>query len=145
MYLWRYSKAKEDLERACGEGIFVATLVPLRRKGSTHVGTAYTYTQGIPTIVPDSEWVILVGKKKGFSLKKRKQEVEVMSARTFVELLAEYVKPYEWPDPRVRIIGPESAQKAGKITSNIDRTLQRSEFDAVEGDAFVDIKLPTSG
>lgn len=144
VYLWRYGKAKEDLERACGEEIFVPRLVPVRRQESTHVGTAFTYTQGIPMIVPDSEWVILIRKKKGFSFKKRGQEVEVISAQTFVELLADYVKPYEWPDLRVRIIGPESAQQAGKIASNIDHTLLRSEFDFVERDAFVDIQLPTS-
>jgi hypothetical protein len=143
VYLWRYSKAKEDLERACGEEIFVPSLVPVRRQRSTHVGTAFTYTQGIPLIVPDSEWVILVRKKKGFSFKKREQEVQVISGQTFVELLADYIKPYVWPDPRVRIIGPESAEEAGRIAGNIERTLQRSDFDVVERDAFVDIQIPT--
>src|SRR5579862_3624679 len=123
LYLWQYSKAKEDLERACGEDILVPSLVPVRRQGSTHVGTAFTYTQDIPMIVPDSEWVLLVRNKKGFSSKKRDQEVAVVSAQTFVELLGDYIKPYEWPALRVRIIGRESAQKAGNITSNIDHTL----------------------
>jgi len=145
LYLWRYSKAKQDLKRASGEEMFVPTLVPIRKKGSTQVGAAFTYTQGIPTIVPESEWVILVRKKKGFSLRKRAQEVNVISARTFVELLTDYIKPYEWPEFRVRMIAPESAQKVGEISRNIDRTLPRSEFDVVERDAFVDIPLPTSG
>jgi hypothetical protein len=42
------------------------------------------------------------------------------------------------------MIAPESAQKVGEITSNIDRTLPQSEFDVVERDAFVDIQLPAS-
>jgi hypothetical protein len=46
LYLWRYNKAKEDLERACGEEIFVPRLVPVRRRGSTQAGTAFTYSEG---------------------------------------------------------------------------------------------------
>jgi hypothetical protein len=96
-------------------------------------------------IVPESDCVILVREKKGFSLKKRAQEVNVISTRTFVELLTDYIKPYEWPEFRVRMIAPESAQKAGEISNHIDRTLPRSEFDVVGRDGFVDIQLPTSG
>src|SRR5262249_16806767 len=139
LYLWRYSKAKQDLEKACGEDIFVPNLVPIQRKGSTHIGAAFTYTQGIPMIVPESECVILVTKKRGFSLRKKAQEVNVISAQTFVELLADCIRPYHWPELHVRIIALESAQKAAEITSKIDRTLPRSEFDVIERDAFVDI------
>ena len=32
-------------------------LVPVRRKGDSRVGRAFTYTQGLPMIVPESEWV----------------------------------------------------------------------------------------
>jgi hypothetical protein len=43
----------------------------------------------------------------------------------------------------VRIIAPDSAEKAGNLMNKIERTLPRSEFDVVERDAFVDIQLPT--
>jgi hypothetical protein len=92
-------------------------------------------------IVPDSEWVILVMKKTGFALKKRKHEIAVISARTFVEVLADYIKPYDWPEPHVRIIGAEFAEEAGKIVRNIERALPRAEFDVIERDAFVDIQI----
>jgi len=144
VYLWRYSKAKEDLERACGEEIFVPRLVPFRRRGSTQAGTAFTYSEGLPMIVPDSEWVILIMKKKGLSFNKRGQKIAVISARTFVEVLADYIKPYDYPEPQVRIIGAEFAEAAGKIVRNIERTLPRAEFDVIERDAFVDIQIPTS-
>jgi len=144
VYLWRYTKAKPDLERACGEDMFVPRLVPIQRKGSRQVGAAFTYTQGIPMIVPESEWVILVRKNRRFSLKKKAQEITVINARTFAELLAGCIRPYDWPELNVQMITPESAQKAAEITSKIDRTLPRSEFDVIEKDAFVDIQLPAS-
>jgi len=143
LYLWQYGRAKEDLERACGEDVFVPQLVPMRKKGLAHVGAVFTYTQGIPMLVPESEWVILVRKKKGFSIRKRTDEISVISGRTFVELLADFISPYEWQEPRMRIIAPESAEKAGNLVNKIEHTLPRSEFDVVERDAFVDIQLPT--
>jgi len=42
----------------------------------------------------------------------------------------------------VQIIGPESAEKAGKIISSIDHTLSRSEFEVMGKNSFVDIELP---
>jgi hypothetical protein len=142
LYLWRYKKAKENLEEKCGEEVFVPDLVPVRRKGDSRVGRAFTYTQGLPMIVPESEWVFIVGAKKGFFRAKEKQEVAVISAEIFRELPPGYIQPFQWPDPSVRIIGPGSAEGVGKIIFSIDRTMSRSEFDVIGTDSFVDIELP---
>jgi hypothetical protein len=143
-YLWRYQKAKEDLERACGEAVFVPSLVPVQRKGEKIAGRAITYTQGLPMIVPECEWVFLVRPKKGLFRSKKDPDVDAISGETFREVLASYVKPFHSQQPAVQIINPDLAEKAGKAIRAIDRTLPRSEFEVVGMDSFVDIDLPSA-
>jgi hypothetical protein len=116
LYLWRYKKAKENLEEKCGEEVFVPDLVPVRRKGDSRVGRAFTYTQGL---MPESEWVFIVGAKKGFFRAKEKQEVAVISAETFRELPLGYIQPFQWPDPGVRIIGLNPPKEWAKSFSQL--------------------------
>jgi hypothetical protein len=142
LYLWRYREAKEDLERACGDEIYVPHLVPVHRKGTTKVGRAVTCTQGVPIIIPEAEWVIIVRAKKRFYRPKEKHEVSVISAETFHELLRGHIKAFQWPDPPVQVISSESTEKVGRILQSIDSMLARSEFEVIGADAFIDIELP---
>jgi hypothetical protein len=142
LYLWKYMKAKEDLETTCGEEIFVPNLVPVRRKRSTKVGRAVTCTQGVPMIVPESEWVFIVRGGKRFFRPRDKHEAAVISAETFRELLVGYIKPFQWSDPAVQVIGAESIERVGKIIQSIDHILPRAELEIIGTDSFVDIELP---
>ena len=143
-YLWRYGNAKDDLQRTCGEGIFVPTLVPVQRKGDTRAGRAIAYTEGLPTIVPECEWVFIVRRKRGFRLRRPRKEHEVaaISAETFRGKLEGYIRPFPWQDPEVQIIYSDSAEKAGRVIAAVDHTLSQSEFDVIGTDSFVDIDLP---
>ncbi|HWY53050.1 MAG TPA: hypothetical protein VNZ03_01215 [Terriglobales bacterium] len=140
LYLWRYGKAKEDLERTCGEGVFVPSLVPVQRKGDMKAGRATVYTEGLPTIIPECEWVFIVRRKKAFF--RSKKDVAAISGQTFREVLTGHIKSFHWQDPNVQIIDTESAEKAGKMISAIDHTLPRSEFEVIGTDSYVDIELP---
>lgn len=142
-YLWRYVKGKEDLQRSCGEAVFVPSLVPVQRKGDTRALRATIYTQGLPTIVPECEWVFIVRRRKGLFRSKKEQEVAAISVETFRELLAGYMKPFAWQGLQVQIISPEVAENAGKIIGAIERTVSRAEFEIIGMDSFVDIDLPT--
>jgi hypothetical protein len=144
LYLWRYGIAKEDLERACGEEVFVPGLVPVHRKGETKAGVATVYTESLPTIVPQCQWVFIVRRKRTFFRSKQGHDVAAISFETFREMLVGYLKPFHWQDLSVEIIGPELAEEAGKIIRAIDRTLPRSEFEVIGADSFVDINLPST-
>ena len=143
MYLWRYGMAKGDLERVCGEEIFVPNLVPLHRKGSTLVERGFTCTQGVPMIVPDGEWVFVVrGGEQGLFHRQQKREVGVISVETFRGVLRDCVQPYEWSGLELGILRAESLAKAGKRLQSIDHMLDRSEVELTRTDSFVDIQLP---
>ena len=142
LYLWRYGKSKAELERTCGEGVFVPSLVPAQRKGETNAGRFTAYTESLPTILPECEWVCIVRRKTGFFRLKEKHDVSVISSETFREVLGTYLKPFQWENPIVQIISPEFAEKAGKVIHSIEHTLSRTEFEVIGTDSFVDIELP---
>ena len=66
LYLWRFRMAKKKLKLICGEELYVPHLTPVHQKDSKVVSRAFTCTQGVPTMVPESEWVFIVRGKKGF-------------------------------------------------------------------------------
>jgi len=142
LYLWQYGKSKAELEKTCGEGVFVPSLVPVQRKGETRAGRFTVYTESLPTVLPECEWVCIVKKNTGFFRLKKKHDVSVISGETFREVLGTYLKPFQWENPIVQIISPELAEKAGKVIHSIEHTLSRTEFEVIGTDSFVDIELP---
>lgn len=140
--LWRFDRAKEKLKQICGEEIFVPRLVPIHRKGSKSVGRAFTCTESVPTVVPESEWVFVVPAKNGLFRPKKKSEVGVISSETFQELLRQQIEPFDFPDTRLQVIRPQSVRKVGRLLASLDRMLNRAEFEILSKDSFVDIELP---
>jgi len=141
-YLWLYGKSKAELERTCGEGVFVPSLVPAQRKGEPKAGRFTVYTESLPTIIPECEWVCIVRRKTGFFRLKEKHDVSVISSETFREVLGTYLKPFQWENPTVQIIRSEFAEKAGAVVHSIEHTLSRTEFEVIGTDSFVDIEFP---
>src|SRR5277367_5058457 len=142
LYLWRFGIAKAKLKLICGEDLYVPRLAPVHQKDSKVVSRAFTCTQGVPTIVPESEWVYIVRGKKSFFKPKEKPEVGVISRESFNELFDRYIEPFEFSETGVRVIRPESVKKVGNLLKSLEGMLERSEFDVVGTDSFVDIELP---
>jgi len=144
MYLWRYQSVRQGLQRACGEDVFAPNLVPMHLKDNRLVERGFTFTHGVPTIVPDAEWVFVVLQdKSGIFHRQRKQKVGVISIETFRAILRDCVQPYEPPELNLRIIPPNSITEADKRIRSIERMLDRSEFVVVGYDSFVDVELPS--
>lgn len=142
LYLWRFRMAKKKLKLICGEELYVPHLTPVHQKDSKVVSRAFTCTQGVPTMVPESEWVFIVRGKKGFFKPREKPEVGVISRETFNELLDGYIEPFQFSETPVRVIRPDSVKKVGNLLKSLERMLERSEFEVVGADSFIDIELP---
>lgn len=142
LYLWRFRMAKEKLKLICGEELYLPRLAPVHQKDSKVVSRAFTCTQGVPTIVPESEWVFVVRGKKSFFKPKGKPEVGVISRETFNELLERYIEPFEFSETEVQVIRSGSVKKVGDILSSLEHMLPQSEFETIGTDSFVDIELP---
>ena len=93
-------------------------------------------------IVPECEWVFRVRRKKGLFRAKQEHEVSTVSAESFLETLANQIRPFHWENLRVQVISPEFAEQAGKMMHKVEATLPRSDFEVVGMDSFVDIDLP---
>jgi hypothetical protein len=116
-------------------------LFPVQKKGDKRAYRASVYTEGLPTIVPECEWVFVVRQKKRLFRSKGEPEVTAISVDTFHAALAGCISPFRW-QPDVQLISPESAEKAGKMIQAVERSLPRSEFEVLGMDSFVDIDLP---
>ncbi len=142
IYLWSYLKQKKALESVFDAGdVFVPTLVPARKKDRHEVATAVVITQGVPTIVPQSNWVIVVRGKRGFFKSSKQSEVGVISRVTFEELFGQHCTKFEW-EPPVRLISPEHALLIAKKFHGVDFSFTRDDFEIVGLDGFVDVDLP---
>jgi len=145
LYLWKYAREKKRLEEGCGEDVFVPTLSPVCRQGTTDVDTAVICTEGIPMIMPASDWVIVVRDKKGLFRSKKDKDVGVISREAFNALVGSHLRDFDWEDDMVvQIIQPDSAEPVAKILSSIDRTLERDEFEVLARDSFVDVEPPVT-
>lgn len=139
LYMWKYLKALERLQDLCGEDVFVPKLVPLSNEG-TVVDTGFVCTQGIPTLLPDSDWVLVVrNAKRIFRVKKEEKEVGILARRTFNELVGQHTKSFESGEVATRIIDPESVQRVGRVLGSVEHMMDRSEFKIVAYDSFVDV------
>jgi hypothetical protein len=140
MYRWRYSRRKKHLQTKCGKDIFVPTLSPVRRTGSTLAELAFVCTLGVPCLVPTSDWVFIVRERKAHFWSGKETEVGVVSARKFRDLVACHLESFD-SDLSLDLFSP-------KLTSDVMRLLQtcefefpRDEFAVLALDEFVDIEV----
>jgi hypothetical protein len=142
LYQWNFDRARARLQQTCGEEVFVPRLVPVHRNGHKSVGRAFTCTQSVPTVLPDSEWVFIVREKSSFWRREKKSEVGVVSRETFDELLRQYIEPFDLPDVAVQVIRPRSTEKVAKLLASLEQMWDRSHLTVLAKDSFVDIELP---
>lgn len=138
LYLWRYNSNKKSIEHKYSEELYTPSLVPVFRKGSKLVERAFTCTQGVPTVVPDSEWVFLVRGKKGVFGLKKKAEVGVVSRQTFDEVFRGCISELEDEVPPLKQIRHENVEKVSQLLASFKRMLPRADLEISGLDAFVD-------
>lgn len=141
MYRWNYAKNKKSLEATCGEQIFVPTLSPIRRTGSGHAQLAFAYTQGVPCLVPDADWVLVVRKKKTHFWSAAESEVGVLSASRFRELAAESLRRFDSNGLSMRILPPECSSRVSKVIQTCEFEFPKQEFEVLAPDGFVDTEI----
>jgi hypothetical protein len=139
LFTWRYRLAMQQLESLCGDEVLVPQLVVVRRLDALDLGTAFVYSEGVPTIVPDSDWVFVVGNRR--SIFHSKDEVWALSSPTFRELAKPFLERVEWEGPILHVIKPESVDGLDKMLSRCESRVARKEFDVVAPDSFVDAEL----
>ena len=138
LYMWKYLRIREKLQDLCGEDVFVPKLVPVSHE-STTVNPGFVCTQGIPTLLPNSDWVIVMREKKSlFRLKDKEKEVGILARRTFDELVGKHFQKFDSAEFAAPIIGPESVEQVGRALKAVDM-LDRNEFKILAYDSFVDV------
>ena len=140
LYMWKYLRARKRLQDVCGEEVFVPKLVPISHAGTT-VDTGFVCTQGIPTLLPVSDWVIVVREKKNslFGANDGEKDVGVLARRTFNEVVGRHFEKFEGEEFVAQIIGPESVQDVARVLKSVEHIMDRNEFKIAAYDSFVDV------
>jgi hypothetical protein len=140
MYKWNYSKERKNLQRKYGEGIFVPTLSPVRRIGSNRGELAFVCTQGVPCLVPTSDWVFIGRDRKAHFWSGKQSEIGVISARRFRELVADRLESIDL-DLSLHLLPPKLTREVGGLLEGCEFEFPREEFEVLPPDGFVDIEL----
>jgi hypothetical protein len=141
MYRWNYSNKKKDLQRKCGDQIFVPTLSPIRRRGSSQAQLAFVYTQDVPCLVPIFDWVLVVRKKGAHFWSATHSEVGILSARRFRELVSEHLKNFDSNEDSLQVLSPRATSDLNKRIRTCEFEYPKEEFEVLAPDGFVDIEI----
>jgi hypothetical protein len=140
-YRWNYSIKKKELQRKCGDQIFVPTLSPIRRRGSSEAQLAFAYTQNVPCLVPDSDWVLLVRNKKAHLWSTAHSEVGILSARRFRELVSGHLETFDSNEDSLQVLSPKATSGVNKHIQNCEFEYPKEEFEVLAPDGFVDVEI----
>jgi hypothetical protein len=138
LYRWNYSKDKKNLQATCGDQIFAPTLLPVRRVGSNHAELAFVCTQGVPCLVPISDWVFIVRQRKAHFWSGKQQEVGVVSARRFRGLVSGKLEEFN-SQLSLWLLPPLATTAVNKLLQTCDFDYPKEEFEVLALDGFVDI------
>ena len=141
MYRWNYSIKKKDFQRKCGDQIFVPALSPIRRRGSSQVQLAFVYTQNVPCLVPDSDWVLVVRQKKAHVWSAAQSEVGILSARCFRELASGHMENFDSTEGSLQVLSPKATSDLNKRIRSCEFEYAKEEFEVLAPDGFVDIEM----
>lgn len=136
-YLWEYLSVKKTLQSSRAD-VFVPNIVVVQHKNGRVLGTATTCTLGIPTMIPECDWVFVAQKKKWF---RRGYDLKVLSWSTFRSVLGSLLESFVFDGPQVQLIRLESVQKVGELLSASSAELILGELKRVHSDGFVDVDL----
>jgi hypothetical protein len=140
-YRWNYSNKRKELQRKCGEQMFVPTLSPIRRRGSSQVQLAFAYTQNVPCLVPDSDWVLVVRNRKAHLWSAAQSEVGILSARRFRELVSRHLENFDSSEGSLQVLSPKATSDVNRHIQNCEFEYPKEEFEVLPPDGFVDIEI----
>lgn len=137
MYRWRYLAKKSALQT---DDIFAPGVAVVRHADSRELALAFVCTEGVPTLVPKTDWVFLVRHRKRL-FRSKTAETLVVSAGEFRDLTALHLRVFESDELDLQMIPPESADRVAKLIAKHESSLNREEFEVLAPDGFVDVDV----
>jgi hypothetical protein len=147
LYLWKYLRISEALQRKFGDDVFVPKMVVVKRHPNEPLKTAITWADGIPTVLHLCDIIIFQRiYSKGFLGIGKKEEIGVIKYDTLNKAIRQHLRTYTVKDPSVMeitVLYPNNAEKAREILMKLP--LEGFEgFEGVTMDGFVDMKPEAS-
>lgn len=136
---WRYMQRIPELQEQLAQQAFVPEIFLFQRQTEKELFTAVTWTDAIPQVFPQTDYIIIVRQKPGLLNSLRKPEIGFIAAKSLYRQISDYLEAFHGPVPHMQILKPEKA----KLTNNIFATLTTDELSDIERiapDQFVDVR-----
>ena len=134
-YIWEYCLQKDDLQKKLGEEYFVPNIFYLKLNKSSEVKTICIWTEGMPFVLPKTDYVSISKKFKKFFI--TKEEVGVVAYKTIIEKFGQSFQD----ESLYKILHPEKSEEILKDFNNLKlETTIKKLGEGISVDKFVNIK-----
>ena len=146
LFLWKYMMISETLEkRLVTEDIFVPKMIVINRLPDIPLETAITWTNGIPTVLPQCDIVILQKiHSKGFFGIGRREEIGWIKYETVVESIRPYLNRFTIKKPsiyEVQVLFSKNSERVREILLELPLEGSLYSLEGVAMDGFIDYKI----
>jgi len=102
--------------------------------------TVFVYTQDVPCLVPNFDWVLVVRKRKAHFWSGTHSEVGVLSAARFRELALGHLTDFDSDEVSLQVLSPKATSDLNKRIQTCEFEYPKKEFEVLAPDGFVDIE-----
>ncbi len=124
--LWEYAFNAGVMQEELGEGCYVPNIFYLKNKKTGGVAVACTWTEHIPTVMPEVDYVLLNQAVKGFFSTSYKQGF--VSYDTLMDNFGSYFKEHK---NGTKIINEDQSAKIGNIFNTLPLDLSSEDFEGI--------------
>ncbi|MDA8233952.1 MAG: hypothetical protein M0Z31_03935 [Clostridia bacterium] len=139
LLLWNYLKEKNTFQDKLGDEVFVPQIFLIQREGEKDLHRVITWTQAIPQIFPECEYIIVLIEKRRFGLKNKAEE-GIIPYHLVISQIEQYLEPIDGPIPNLKILKPQKAAEVVDIFNGF-KIDDYDDFLRVGLDNFIDIKI----
>lgn len=125
--LWEFAFHADAMQQELGEGCYVPNIFYLKNRKTGEIVVACTWTEHIPTVIPEVDYVLLNQAEKGFFRTNYK--------RGFVKydtLMTNFDSSFEEYKNGGKIIREDQASKIGNIFNTLPFDFSAEDFEGVE-------------
>jgi hypothetical protein len=124
--IWKYSFCLKEMQDELGGNYYVPNVFYIKDKDTNKVITVTTWTDHIPTVIPEVDFIMLNQITKGFF--KNTNKSVIVSYDTLMKQMGNYFEEYK---NNCKIIRPENSSKCGNVFLVLPEEKQKESFEPI--------------
>ena len=97
--------------------------------------TLFAWTDGIPTVVPNTDWIGFAQFKRKGIIQKKERQIRFIQSEALLPLVRDYLVPF---DKDSFLLPEENVVKVSKIFQNVTVQDTKEDFEMLTNSTFID-------